>query len=243
MCVGFWLFFVFFVCFHVCFCMIWSYIIIFRPPEHRKHHLNPKWRDLISSHFMFAFRDISTYNEMYVHIISITYFRPLDLPLWGSLAPCLTSHCPQPLVPLRSPPPLSLQVLVSRYPTRCHTVWDTCLSPCGCSLRSGSLLPKPARYLWLVFCQPLSSFSQIFFPLLLPAFIASLSFRAFAFCSFLARFSSLFLGASLPSWTVSRTLLLAISDLWLFSCTVCFCMGFFFTSLLFQPEDLSLGFT
>ena len=29
------------------FCMIWSYIIIFSPPEHRKHHLNLKWGDLI----------------------------------------------------------------------------------------------------------------------------------------------------------------------------------------------------
>ena len=27
--------------------MIWSYIIIFSPPEHRKHHLNLKWGDLI----------------------------------------------------------------------------------------------------------------------------------------------------------------------------------------------------
>ena len=118
---------------------------------------------------------------------------------------------PSALVPLRSPPP-SCSLAPGLSFSLPHTVSDTCLSPCGCSLRSGSLLPKPARYLWLVFCQPLSSFSQIFFPLLLPAFIASLSFRAFAFCSFLARFSSLFLGASLPSWTVSRTLLLAISD-------------------------------
>ena len=56
-------FFVVFLLLFFCFffCMIWSYIIIFRPPEHRKHHLNPKWGDLISSHFMYAFRDISTY--------------------------------------------------------------------------------------------------------------------------------------------------------------------------------------
>ena len=40
--------------FLIFFCMIWSYIIIFRPPEHRKHHLSPKWADLISSPFMYA---------------------------------------------------------------------------------------------------------------------------------------------------------------------------------------------
>ena len=85
---------------------------------------------------------------------------------------------PSALVPLRSPPP-SCSLAPGLSFSLPHTVSDTCLSPCGCSLRSGSLLPKPARYLWLVFCQPLSSFSQIFFPLLLPAFIASLSFRAF----------------------------------------------------------------
>ena len=56
----FWLSYIFFVFFFL-FCMIWSYIIIFRPPEHRKHHLNPKWGDLISEPFMFAFRDIPTY--------------------------------------------------------------------------------------------------------------------------------------------------------------------------------------
>ena len=33
--------------------------LICKPPEHRKHHLNPKWGDLISSHFMYVFRDIS----------------------------------------------------------------------------------------------------------------------------------------------------------------------------------------
>ena len=58
---AFWRFFGVFWAFFDFFCMIWSYIIIFRPPEHRKHHLNPKWGDLISSHFMYAFRDISTY--------------------------------------------------------------------------------------------------------------------------------------------------------------------------------------
>ena len=42
--------------------MIWSYIIIFRPPEHRKHHLNPKWGDLISSPFMYACCVSSTYT-------------------------------------------------------------------------------------------------------------------------------------------------------------------------------------
>ena len=40
-CRGFFLFFCF------VFCMIWSNIIIFSPPEHRKHHLNLKWGDLI----------------------------------------------------------------------------------------------------------------------------------------------------------------------------------------------------
>ena len=55
-------FFCVFWCFWIFFCMIWSYIIIFRPAGHRKHHLNPKWGDLISSHFMYAFRDISTYS-------------------------------------------------------------------------------------------------------------------------------------------------------------------------------------
>ena len=44
----------FFWMFFVCFCMIWSYIIIFSPPEHRKHHLNLKWGDSI-----FWFRPIS----------------------------------------------------------------------------------------------------------------------------------------------------------------------------------------
>ena len=51
MCAGFWLFC---CCFFVFFCMIWSSIIIFTPPEHRKHHLNLKWGDLI-----FWFRPIS----------------------------------------------------------------------------------------------------------------------------------------------------------------------------------------
>ena len=37
----------FVVVFVVFFCMIWFYIIIFSPPEHRKHHLNLKWGDLI----------------------------------------------------------------------------------------------------------------------------------------------------------------------------------------------------
>ena len=40
-----------------CFCcMIWSYIIIFSPPEHRKHHLNLKWGDLIFWFRHFSFR-------------------------------------------------------------------------------------------------------------------------------------------------------------------------------------------
>ena len=49
----------FFVCFFVCFCMIWSYIIIFSPPEHRKHHLNLKWGDLI-----FWFRPLSCTHDV-----------------------------------------------------------------------------------------------------------------------------------------------------------------------------------
>ena len=44
----------FVVVFVVFFCMIWFYIIIFSPPEHRKHHLNLKWGDLI-----FWFRNLS----------------------------------------------------------------------------------------------------------------------------------------------------------------------------------------
>ena len=44
----------FVVVFFVFFCMIWSNIIIFSPTEHRKHHLNLKWGDLI-----FLFRPIS----------------------------------------------------------------------------------------------------------------------------------------------------------------------------------------
>ena len=51
---GFWLFCYCFYCFFVFFCMIWSNIIIFSPPEHKKHHLNLKWGDLI-----FWFRPIS----------------------------------------------------------------------------------------------------------------------------------------------------------------------------------------
>ena len=51
---GFWLFCCCFYCFFVFFCMIWSNIIIFSPPEHKKHHLNLKWGDLI-----FWFRPIS----------------------------------------------------------------------------------------------------------------------------------------------------------------------------------------
>ena len=49
--------------------MIWSYIIIFRPPEHRKHHLSPKWADLISSPFMYAWRDTLTYGEKNQNIV------------------------------------------------------------------------------------------------------------------------------------------------------------------------------
>ena len=50
------------------FCMIWSYIIIFSPPEHRKHHLNLKWGDLI-----FWFRNLScmhfaTFQHIYICI-------------------------------------------------------------------------------------------------------------------------------------------------------------------------------
>ena len=52
-CVGFWLFWLFLLLLFF-FCMIWSYIIIFSPPEHRKHHLNLKWGDLI-----FWFRNLS----------------------------------------------------------------------------------------------------------------------------------------------------------------------------------------
>ena len=34
------------------FCMIWFCIIIFKPPEHRKHHLNSKWGEWISAPFI-----------------------------------------------------------------------------------------------------------------------------------------------------------------------------------------------
>ena len=47
-------FVVVFVVVFVFFCMIWSNIIIFSPPEHRKHHLNLKWGGSI-----FWFRPIS----------------------------------------------------------------------------------------------------------------------------------------------------------------------------------------
>ena len=47
------------------FCMIWSYIIIFSPPEHRKHHLNLKWGDLI-----FLFRPTScTHFATFQHML------------------------------------------------------------------------------------------------------------------------------------------------------------------------------
>ena len=71
MCAGFWLFCCCFYCFFVFFCMIWSNIIIFSPPEHKKHHLNLKWGDLI-----FWFRPISCthfatpqhLHSLYIHI-------------------------------------------------------------------------------------------------------------------------------------------------------------------------------
>ena len=62
MCAGFWLFCCCFYCFFVFFCMIWSNIIIFSPPEHRKHHLNLKWGDLI-----FWFRPISCTHFATLH--------------------------------------------------------------------------------------------------------------------------------------------------------------------------------
>ena len=65
MCVGFWLFLFFCCCFCCFFCMIWFYIIIFSPPEHRKHHLNLKWGDLI-----FWFRPIScTHFATFQHMV------------------------------------------------------------------------------------------------------------------------------------------------------------------------------
>ena len=99
--------------------MIWSYIIIFRPPEHRIHHLNPKWSDLISSPFMYAFRVSSTYmkqkrkikykssNQMQgtVYVWEQGEIRP---PIWGrrtmtgkkrdrgfldSVSSCVSSGC------------------------------------------------------------------------------------------------------------------------------------------------------
>ena len=79
---GFWLFCCCFYCFFVFFCMIWSNIIIFSPPEHRKHHLNLKWGDLI-----FWFRPIScthfvTPQHMYkkVTIYSIIDWWPVFQP-------------------------------------------------------------------------------------------------------------------------------------------------------------------
>ena len=50
------------ICSSFIFCMIWSYFIIFRHPEHKKPDLKPKWGDLISSNFMYAFHDIATYK-------------------------------------------------------------------------------------------------------------------------------------------------------------------------------------
>ena len=73
------------------FCMIWSYIIIFSPPEHRKHHLNLKWGDLI-----FWFRPTScTHFATFQHmkttrkggqIISRGIFLPLFYLLWVVIA-------------------------------------------------------------------------------------------------------------------------------------------------------------
>ena len=59
-----------FGCFCCCFfCMIWSYIIIFSPPEHRKHHLNLKWGDLI-----FWFRPTScTHFATFQHIHTVRF--------------------------------------------------------------------------------------------------------------------------------------------------------------------------
>ena len=39
------------------FCMLWFNIIVCEPPEHRKHHLNPKCDDRISEPSVFTFRD------------------------------------------------------------------------------------------------------------------------------------------------------------------------------------------
>ena len=50
--------FLHFFAFFVFLCMIWSFIIIFRRPEHRRHNLKPKWSDLFLSNFMYAFRNI-----------------------------------------------------------------------------------------------------------------------------------------------------------------------------------------
>ena len=74
MCVGFWLFLVFLFVFFVCFCMIWSYIIIFSPPEHRKHHLNLKWGDLI-----FWFRPLSCTHDVTPWHIFVTFSNFLHL--------------------------------------------------------------------------------------------------------------------------------------------------------------------
>ena len=42
-------------------CLIWSFIILFRPPEHKKHNLYQKCGDLISPPFMYTFHVILSY--------------------------------------------------------------------------------------------------------------------------------------------------------------------------------------
>ena len=42
-------------------CLIWSFIILLRPPEHKKHYLYQKCGDLISPPFMYTFHIIPSY--------------------------------------------------------------------------------------------------------------------------------------------------------------------------------------
>ena len=57
------------------YCMNWSYIIIFRPPEHKKHHLKPKWGNLFSSNFMYAFSDTSTYVSSSISPLNVNIIK------------------------------------------------------------------------------------------------------------------------------------------------------------------------
>ena len=72
----------------VCFCMIWSYIIIFSTPEHRKRHLNLKWGDSI-----FWFRPISCTHFATPQLMQVS-LAPMSLRwlvdpsnFWISIAP------------------------------------------------------------------------------------------------------------------------------------------------------------